>query len=71
MTGENIYEYDKDITGVTDYGISMESILGSSAYLVKAVWTQPVDESCRPGFRRCALRVTEADRTWPGHTSGV
>jgi hypothetical protein len=27
MTGEKIYEYDLDITGVTDYGVSMESIL--------------------------------------------
>jgi hypothetical protein len=27
MTGEMIYEYDLDITGVTDYGVSMESIL--------------------------------------------
>jgi len=28
MTGEKIYEYDLDITGVTDYGVSMEAILG-------------------------------------------
>jgi Protein of unknown function (DUF3237) len=27
MSGEKIYEYDLDITGVTDYGVSMESIL--------------------------------------------
>jgi hypothetical protein len=27
MTGEKIYEYDLDITGVTDYGVSMEAIL--------------------------------------------
>jgi len=27
MTGEKIYEYDLDITGVTDFGVSMESIL--------------------------------------------
>ena len=27
MTGEKTYEYDLDITGVTDYGVSMESIL--------------------------------------------
>jgi len=27
MKGEKIYEYDLDITGVTDYGIVMESIL--------------------------------------------
>jgi hypothetical protein len=27
MTGEKIYQYDLDITGVTDYGVSMESIL--------------------------------------------
>lgn len=27
MTGEKIYAYDVDITSVTDYGISMESIL--------------------------------------------
>ena len=27
MTGEKIYEYDLDVTGVTDYGVSMESIL--------------------------------------------
>jgi len=27
MTGEKIYEYDLDITGVTDYGIKLEAIL--------------------------------------------
>lgn len=27
MTGEKIYEYDVDITSVTDYGVSMEAIL--------------------------------------------
>lgn len=27
MTGEKIYEYDLDITGVTDYGVSLEDIL--------------------------------------------
>jgi hypothetical protein len=27
MKGEKIYEYDLDITGVTDYGIALESIL--------------------------------------------
>ena len=28
MRGEKIYEVDCDITGVTDYGVSMEAILG-------------------------------------------
>ena len=27
MTGEKIYEYDCDFTGVTDYGVTMEAIL--------------------------------------------
>jgi hypothetical protein len=27
MRGEKIYEYDFDITGVTDYGVSMDAIL--------------------------------------------
>jgi Protein of unknown function (DUF3237) len=27
MTGEKIYEYDLDVTGVTDYGVSLEAIL--------------------------------------------
>lgn len=27
MRGEKIYEYDLDITGVTDYGVSLEAIL--------------------------------------------
>jgi hypothetical protein len=27
MTGEKIYEYDLDITGVTDYGLTMEAVL--------------------------------------------
>jgi hypothetical protein len=27
MQGEKIYEYDLDITGVTDYGVAMEAIL--------------------------------------------
>jgi hypothetical protein len=31
MTGEKIYEYDLDITGVTDYGITMQSILTGEA----------------------------------------
>ena len=31
MAGEKIYEYDLDITGVTDYGITMNSILSGEA----------------------------------------
>jgi len=31
MNGERIYEYDLDITGVTDYGITMQSILAGEA----------------------------------------
>jgi Protein of unknown function (DUF3237) len=27
MKGEKIYEYDLDVTGVTDYGVSMDAIL--------------------------------------------
>jgi hypothetical protein len=27
MTGEKIYAYDLDVTGVTDYGVSLEAIL--------------------------------------------
>ena len=27
MRGEKIYEYDLDVTGVTDYGVSLEAIL--------------------------------------------
>jgi Protein of unknown function (DUF3237) len=27
MTGEKIYEYDLDVTGVTDYGVTLEAIL--------------------------------------------
>lgn len=27
MRGEKIYEYDLDITGVTDYGVSLDAIL--------------------------------------------
>ena len=27
MTGEKIYEYDVNFTGVTDYGVSLEAIL--------------------------------------------
>ena len=27
MRGEKIYEYDLDITGVTDYGVSLQSIM--------------------------------------------
>ncbi len=30
MTGEKIYEYDLDITGMTDYGISLEAILSGA-----------------------------------------
>jgi hypothetical protein len=28
MRGEKIYEYDLDITGVTDYGVTLDAILG-------------------------------------------
>jgi len=31
MRGEKIYEYDLDITGVTDYGVTMEAILAGQA----------------------------------------
>ena len=27
MTGEKIYEYDLDVTGMTDYGVSLDDIL--------------------------------------------
>ena len=27
MRGEKIYEYEFDLTGVTDYGVSMDAIL--------------------------------------------
>ena len=34
MNGEKIYEYDLDITGVTDFGVSLEAILsGQEAVL--------------------------------------
>lgn len=31
MTGEKIYEYDLDITGMTDFGVSLEAILAGQA----------------------------------------
>jgi Protein of unknown function (DUF3237) len=31
MKGEKIYEYDLDVTGVTDYGITLEAILSGKA----------------------------------------
>ena len=31
MRGEKIYEYDLDITGVTDYGVTMDAILSGQA----------------------------------------
>ena len=31
MKGEKIYEYDLDITGVTDYGITLEAILSGQS----------------------------------------
>ena len=30
MTGEKIYEYDLDVTGVTDYGMSLDAILSGA-----------------------------------------
>ena len=27
MRGEKIYEYDLDVTGITDYGVSLDAIL--------------------------------------------
>ena len=29
MRGDKMYEYEFDITGVTDYGVSMDAILAS------------------------------------------
>ena len=31
MTGEKIYEYDLDVTGVTDHGITLQSILSGQS----------------------------------------
>ncbi len=31
MTGEKIYEYDLDVTGMTDYGMSLDAILSGEA----------------------------------------
>ena len=31
MRGEKIYEYDLDVTGVTDYGVTLEAILSGQA----------------------------------------
>ena len=31
MTGEKIYEYDLDVTGITDYGVTLEAILSGQA----------------------------------------
>lgn len=31
MTGEKIYEYDLDVTGVTDYGVTLQDILSGQA----------------------------------------
>ena len=31
MTGEKIYEYDLDITGMTDYGVTLQAILSGEA----------------------------------------
>ena len=31
MTGEKIYEYDLDVTGVTDYGVTLQAILSGQA----------------------------------------
>jgi hypothetical protein len=30
MTGEKIYEYDLDVTGVTDYGVTLQGILSGN-----------------------------------------
>ncbi len=31
MKGEKIYEYDLDVTGVTDYGVTLQAILSGQA----------------------------------------
>ena len=31
MTGEKIYEYDLDVTGVTDYGVTLQGILSGQS----------------------------------------
>jgi len=33
MRGEKIYEYDLDVTGVTDYGISLDAILSGQVQI--------------------------------------
>jgi hypothetical protein len=31
MRGEKIYEYDLDVTGMTDYGVSLDAVLSGEA----------------------------------------
>ena len=33
MRGEKIYEYDLDVTGVTDYGVTMEAVLSGQVQI--------------------------------------
>jgi len=39
MRGEKIYEYDLDVTGMTDYGVSLDAILsGKDRVNTRQVW---------------------------------
>jgi len=39
MRGEKIYEYDLDVTGMTDYGVSLDAILSGKVWVnTRQVW---------------------------------
>jgi hypothetical protein len=48
MKGEKIYEHELDLTGVTDYGVSMDDLLTECAL------------SSRTFYRRCPFRISTA-----------
>ena len=52
MRGEKIYDMEFDITGVTDYGVSMDAILAGQ----EAIYTEPDLTLRSMGGTRAALR---------------
>jgi hypothetical protein len=53
MKGEKIYEYEFNLTGVTDYGVSMDAILAGkdTVPLQGARFDLTVEDAARAAFR--------------------
>ena len=63
MRGEKIYEMELDLTGVTDYGVSMEAILAGQEAIH---YTAPGSTLRSVGGTRAASRAVRAASTMCG-----